>query len=89
VEEDHIILSADRAWQDQANCLGVDPDLFRRVKQKKCAAVVWFVVNALNTHWQTAKSLVSGADCLSANVVVCVASAHKQRATLQLRSFSR
>jgi len=28
VEEDHIILSADRAWQDQANCLGVDPDLF-------------------------------------------------------------
>ena len=28
MEEDHIILSADRAWQDQANCLGVDPDLF-------------------------------------------------------------
>jgi WhiB family redox-sensing transcriptional regulator len=28
VEESHISLSADRAWQDQANCLGVDPDLF-------------------------------------------------------------
>ncbi len=23
-----VPLSTDRAWQDQANCLGVDPDLF-------------------------------------------------------------
>ena len=28
VEDEQIALSADRAWQDQANCLGVDPDLF-------------------------------------------------------------
>jgi WhiB family redox-sensing transcriptional regulator len=28
VEDEQIVLSADRAWQDQANCLGVDPDLF-------------------------------------------------------------
>jgi WhiB family redox-sensing transcriptional regulator len=28
VEDDHIVLSAERAWQDQANCLDVDPDLF-------------------------------------------------------------
>ena len=28
MEEDHIILSADRAWQDQANCLGVDLGVF-------------------------------------------------------------
>lgn len=24
----HIPLGSDRAWQDEANCLGVDPDLF-------------------------------------------------------------
>jgi WhiB family redox-sensing transcriptional regulator len=24
----HIPVSSERAWQDQANCLGVDPDLF-------------------------------------------------------------
>jgi len=28
VEDEQLALSADRAWQDQANCLGVDPDLF-------------------------------------------------------------
>jgi WhiB family redox-sensing transcriptional regulator len=28
VDDEQIELSADRAWQDQANCLGVDPDLF-------------------------------------------------------------
>jgi WhiB family redox-sensing transcriptional regulator len=28
VEDEQLELSADRAWQDQANCLGVDPDLF-------------------------------------------------------------
>ena len=28
MEDEQIALSADRAWQDQANCLGVDPDLF-------------------------------------------------------------
>ncbi|MEN9300703.1 MAG: hypothetical protein RLZZ254_484, partial [Actinomycetota bacterium] len=28
VDEELLGLSADRAWQDQANCLGVDPDLF-------------------------------------------------------------
>ena len=28
VEDEITALSADRAWQDQANCLGVDPDLF-------------------------------------------------------------
>lgn len=28
VEDEIIAPSADRAWQDQANCLGVDPDLF-------------------------------------------------------------
>ena len=28
MEDDHIVLSAERAWQDQANCLDVDPDLF-------------------------------------------------------------
>jgi WhiB family redox-sensing transcriptional regulator len=24
----HIPVNSERAWQDQANCLGVDPDLF-------------------------------------------------------------
>ncbi len=28
VEDEVIAFSAERAWQDQANCLGVDPDLF-------------------------------------------------------------
>ena len=28
MDDEQIELSADRAWQDQANCLGVDPDLF-------------------------------------------------------------
>ena len=28
MEDEQIALSADRAWQAQANCLGVDPDLF-------------------------------------------------------------
>lgn len=28
MEDEQIALSTDRAWQDSANCLGVDPDLF-------------------------------------------------------------
>ena len=28
MDDDQIELSGERAWQDQANCLGVDPDLF-------------------------------------------------------------
>ena len=49
-------LSTERGWQDQANCLGVDPDLFSLkgvlllVKQKKCVVGVSCEANALSTH---------------------------------------
>jgi len=95
VEEDHIILSADRAWQDQANCLGVDPDLFfpeRGASTREAKEVCRGCVvrgECLEYALANGEKFGSGADCPSANVVVCVANAHKQRATLQQRNFSR
>ncbi len=47
-----------RSWQDEANCLGVDPDLFfpehaarQLAKRRKCAGVAWCGSTAWNTHW--------------------------------------
>ena len=65
-------LEEDRSWQDKANCLGVDPDLFfpergastREAKEvcraASCASIAW------NLPWSTARNSVSGAG--SANV---------------------
>ena len=87
MQEDHIALSADRAWQDQANCLGVDPDLFSPsvvhlpVKQKKCARAVLCARIASNTHSQMAKNSAFGAVFPSVSDVDSDASVLRLRAT--------
>ena len=55
----------DKSWQDYANCLGVDPDLFfpergasTREAKEVCRGCV---VRASSTRWSTERSSASGA----------------------------
>ena len=63
IEENSIA----EGWQDFANCLGVDPDLFSlngerlHEKRKKCVGDALFVAIAWSTHYKTVRNLVSGA----------------------------
>ena len=87
MDDEQIELSADRAWQDQANCLGVDPDLFFRseepppAKPRKSARAAWCAMSALNTPSPMARNSASGAVCRSVSAASSVASARRPRAT--------
>ena len=56
----------DRSWQDYANCLGVDPDLFfpeRGASTREAKEVCRGCVvrrSASSTRWPTARSSASG-----------------------------
>ena len=48
----------ERSWQDYANCLGVDPDLFspsavRPVRQERFAAAAWSARTVSSTPCRT------------------------------------
>ncbi len=80
----------DRAWQDQANCLGVDPDLFfpergasTREAKEVCRGCE-VRQQCLDYALATAKSSVSGVGCLSASAVACVVSVPRPTAVRPL-----
>ena len=72
----------DRRWQERANCLGVDPDLFfpeRGASTKEAKAVCGGcevqVPSASSTRCATARSSGSGVACPSGNAAASAASA--------------
>ena len=70
----------DRRWQERANCLGVDPDLFFRSeelpprKPSRCAVAARSSPSASSTRCVTARSSGSGAACPSGSAAGSAAS---------------
>ena len=69
--DDTIIIEQAENWQDHANCLGVDPDLFfpergasTREAKEVCRGCV-VREDCLEFALRTARSSASGADCPS------------------------
>ena len=84
--DDTITIEQAENWQDHANCLGVDPDLFfpergasTREAKEVCRGGAAVLATVSSSCFRTARSSASGAGCPNVNGAGSVASALRLR----------